>query len=354
MRSIGGLTLLTGIGVALFVYMPTPVDSAALLDRLQRVVGLRYASMPVANVAIASRLGAFSPSIALSMTVPREPRRAGLETAAAPAPGSERSQVPIARDAPMGWETIVSTTKPAPSELTPRDPRARSKLVLEIQQELRRVGCYRGRMDGSWEYGTKNAMKEFTDHVNATLPLDQPDYIQLTLIQSQRDGVCGACPADQSLAASGRCVGLPVAAPTVAVRQKEVLPWRAEALFKPVPAVVLSSEPLSGRMAIGGPVPTSVNAQQRAPSDAPGTAATPPLPTQTAALEAAPLEATAVVPPVMVGPKEVRRSSSGRRSARIHSRRFTGAAAPRRARSYHRREPSTPRHNLLLSLGGVY
>ncbi len=188
MRSIGGLTLLTGIGVALFVYMPTPVDSAALLDRLQRVVGLRYASMPVANVAIASRLGAFSPSIALSMIVPREPRRAGLETAAAPAPGSERSQVPIARDAPMGWETIVSTTKPAPSELTPRDPRARSKLVLEIQQELRRVGCYRGRMDGSWEYGTKNAMKEFTDHVNATLPLDQPDYIQLTLIQSQRDG----------------------------------------------------------------------------------------------------------------------------------------------------------------------
>ena len=52
-------------------------------------------------------------------------------------------------------------------------------------------------------------MKEFTDRVNATLPLDQPDYVQLTLIQSHSDKVCGACPAGQSLSASGCCVGLP-------------------------------------------------------------------------------------------------------------------------------------------------
>ena len=70
-------------------------------------------------------------------------------------------------------------------------------------------------------------MKEFTNRVNATLPLDEPDYVQLTLIQSHSDKLCGACPAGQSLSASGRCVGLPITAQTVATAQKEVLPWKA-------------------------------------------------------------------------------------------------------------------------------
>ena len=179
MRGFGGLILLTGIGVALFVYLPTPIESGTTLDRLQRIVASRFAQLPRTKVTRVSRLGAFSPSIALSMPAQSEPRPPGLETMAAPTPLSELSRAPIASDAQMGWRTIVSA---APTELTPRDPRARYKLVREIQQELRRVGCYWGRMDGSWKYAIKNAMKEFTDRVNATLPLDQPDYIQLTLI----------------------------------------------------------------------------------------------------------------------------------------------------------------------------
>ncbi len=34
MKSIGGFILLAGIGVALFVYLPAPVDSGASRDRL--------------------------------------------------------------------------------------------------------------------------------------------------------------------------------------------------------------------------------------------------------------------------------------------------------------------------------
>ena len=352
MRNLGGLTLLTGIGVALFVYLPTPIDSAASLDSLQRIVASRSAQLPRAKVIEGSRLGAFSPSIALQMPAQSQPSNAGGGTTATftrvgPSP------VPIAWNAQAGWKTIVSPTTPVPLELSPRDPSARYSLVFEIQQELRRVGCYWGRVDGSWDYAIKNAMAEFTDRVNATLPLDQPDYIQLALIQSQRHGVCGACHAGQSLAASGRCVGVPVTARTVAAAPREVLPWKAEALFKPVPATVLSSKPLPGRMAIGGPVPTSDHAQQGAPSVAPGTEPSP-LRTQTAALETTPLDAAAVEAPVTVAPKVVRRSSSSRRSARNHGRRFAGGAAPRRARSYRRGGSGTPRHNLLLSLGGVY
>src|SRR4029079_15028498 len=148
MRCFVGLILLTGIGVALFVFLPTPIESGATLDRLQRIVASRFAQLPRTKVTRVSRLGAFSPFIALSMPTQSEPRRAGLGATAVPAPLSESSRTPIA-SAQMGWHQIVST---APTELTPRDPRARYKLVREIQQELRRVGCYWGRMDGSWKY----------------------------------------------------------------------------------------------------------------------------------------------------------------------------------------------------------
>ena len=286
MHSLGGITLLAGIGVALFLYLPAPVDSGASLDRLQRVAASRSARLPPANFTPVSRLGSFSPSVALSTLAKRTPGLASLGTTVAPAPAPQPAQAPIASDAQTDWQTtVVSAATPAPTELTPRDPDARYKLVLDIQQQLRRAGCYWGRIDGSWGYATKDAMKEFTDRVNAALPLDQPDYVQLTLIQSHSDKVCGACPAGQSLSASGRCVGLPITAQTVTATQKEVLPWKANAvpgapagqpLFKPVPTVVVSTEPLPGHMAIGGPVPTSVDVQQSAPPATPGAAAAPP------------------------------------------------------------------------------
>jgi putative peptidoglycan binding protein len=258
-------------------------------------------------------LGAFSPSIALA-TVP------------APA---------VTTEAPSDWQTTVAIAAPAPTPaalpktLSPTDPDARYKLVLDIQQQLRRAGCYWGRIDGSWGLATKDAVKEFTNRVNAALPLDEPDYVQLTLIQSHGEKTCGACPAGQSLSASGRCVGLPIraegkqsGAPQVAnTVQTEVLPWKKadgepdaappQPLFRPMPNTVVSTEPLPERMAIGGPGPTSVDVQQ-------GAAPVPLAPATTAVLD----------PPVTAAPKSERRT---RRVA-----------------------PGTPRYNLLLSLGGLY
>ena len=343
MRSLGGFMLLAGIGVALFVYLPAPVDSGASLHRLQRVATSRAAQLPPAKFTPGP--GSFSPSVALSMPVRRGPRLA----TAAPAPAPQPAQAPIASDAQTGWQTtVVSAATPTPTGLAPRNPDARYKLALDIQQQLRRVGCYWGRIDGSWGLTTKGAMKEFTNRVNATLPLDQPDYVQLTLIQSHGDKVCGACPAGLSLSASGRCVGLPITAqtkrddtPQVAATQKEVLPWKANAvpgapaqqpLFRPIPTTVVSSEPLPGHMAIGGPVPTSVDMQQSAPT--PGAAAAPPGPA-TGALDP---NAGAVKPPVVTGDR----------------RRFAGDAPHQRARSNRHEGPGTPHYNLMLSLGGAY
>ena len=46
-------------------------------------------------------------------------------------------------------------------------------------------------------------------------------------------------------------------------------------LFKPVPTTVVTTEQLSGQMAIGGPSPTLVDVQQSAPPVTPGAAAAP-------------------------------------------------------------------------------
>ena len=325
MRNLGGLVLLSGIGVALFVYLPAPVDRSSSLDKLRDVATASDVQLSPSGFTLTARLRAFSPSIAL---------------ASPPAPAPEPAlSAPVVAQAQPAWQTTVAVTAPAPvpatlpKTLSPSDPDARYKLVLDIQQQLKRLGCYWGRMDGSWGIATKDAMKDFTNRVNAALPLDEPDYVQLTLIQAHAERTCGACPAGQSLSASGRCVGLPITAQAkqpnaqVASTQKEVLPWKAalapgvpggQPLFKPMPTTVVSTEPLPGRMAIGNPVATSVEVQPSAPS-------VPPPATTTAAVLDPNLAAQ---PPATAAPK-----------------------AERRARPV---GPGTPRYNLLLSLGGLY
>lgn len=82
----------------------------------------------------------------------------------------------------------------------------RQDLVQAIQKELRRVGCYQGALDGDWDIATRKAMKSFIDRVNASLPLAQPDYILLMLVQGHAAKACGAaCPIGQGEARDGTC-----------------------------------------------------------------------------------------------------------------------------------------------------
>src|ERR1700693_4475077 len=130
MRSLGGFILLAGIGVALFVYLPAPVDSGTSLDHMQRVAASRSAQLPPKMFNPVARLGSFSPSIALTMPARRGTRNATV-TQVAPTPA------PVAGEAQPGWQTVVAVAAPAPAtqptKLAPNDPEARYKLVLDIQ-----------------------------------------------------------------------------------------------------------------------------------------------------------------------------------------------------------------------------
>ena len=86
-------------------------------------------------------------------------------------------------------------------------PLDRARLTREIQFQLKLVGCYHGTIDGVWSATVRRSMKDFTDRVNATLSVEQPDIVLLAMLQSHQGRGCGVpCPPGQSLAVDGRCL----------------------------------------------------------------------------------------------------------------------------------------------------
>lgn len=122
---------------------------------------------------------------------------------------------------------------------------AETWLAESIQKELKRVGCYTGNIDGDWGPETRRAMRAFNDRVNASLPIDQPDYILLTLLQGHAARACGAaCPPGQDLSGAGKC--LPRA---VLAEERRRLTSEREATASQVPraAAAIAAEPTPER-----------------------------------------------------------------------------------------------------------
>lgn len=173
------------------------------------------------------------------------------------------------------------------------DMDAQQVLTRSIQQELRRVGCYGGPVDGYWSDSTRNAMGTFTQGLNVKLPLNAPDYILLTMLQGQRTPSCSKSaetiaarkmepmkPPRTNGAGSGLAANAPTGTATIAtsrpansahrgaVRSHLPSESRTSATIPSEPAVVQVqplpaagptgmlpvSAPIPGRMAIGAPV----------------------------------------------------------------------------------------------------
>lgn len=158
---------------------------------------------------------------------------------------------------------------------------AQRALTRSIQQELQRVGCYSGAIDGSWSDTTKSGMASFMQSLKVKLPVSAPDYILLTMLQGQKSAACGTPrslePATTTAQApdrpkarvtktdtrpivieqAGPAVGEfrttvatanePVVAPARSLQPIVTMPAATKA-----PAAALA--PLPGRMAVGAPV----------------------------------------------------------------------------------------------------
>jgi hypothetical protein len=339
MRGLGGFVLLAGIGVGLFVYFPAPVDRDTSLEQAQRVVATRVATntakITPTTARPSSRVASFAPRVQLD-TPPRKSR-----VAAAPVAPAALAVAAKVEAMPTTWQTSVSpaTAVGGPQgSLDPTDPESRYKLVVDIQQQLKRVGCYWGRVNGSWNNNTREAMRSFTTHTNAALPVEKPDYLLLSLLKSHAGRSCGAPEATVAAQPGGKVAAQPRGKnDQVAATTPEVLPWKAgnaaqpaTRLYTPLPNSVVSTEPLPGRMAIGAPREFPPAAQAPLiPGTPPGTAPGQPG-VATAALDPGASPSGSVAPPAASTPK------------------------PRQAKKSRRLTPGTPRYNLMLSLGGVY
>jgi peptidoglycan hydrolase-like protein with peptidoglycan-binding domain len=123
--------------------------------------------------------------------------------------GKHRSPQPEASP-PDATTTVVLSRMPRreaampPTRSFDGDP---FRLVQELQRELRRLGCYPQEINGEWTPASRRAMKDFTERVNAVLPLDAPDPVLLALLRSEKKPVCGdACPEGQALTKDNRCL----------------------------------------------------------------------------------------------------------------------------------------------------
>lgn len=141
---------------------------------------------------------------------------------------------------PARTEQVAHVPAPAqpPRVIPPAGNRA--ALVRELQKELIRVGCYDGEISGVWTTSSRRAMRDFTDRVNARLPIDEPDLILLSLVQGHRQKACGiACPAGQQEGAGGRCV--PNALATRATQQPAAPDVRPDSKPERSPVIIGST-----------------------------------------------------------------------------------------------------------------
>ncbi len=253
MHKILGILLLGG-GLAFLAgeYVPSPADREEQVAAMTRIV---------------ARATILEPE-----TVPAEQPglRQPVASPAASGPGLARPaavalDAPAAQSAPSTLPPIAVETRTPPAATGDGSLDVQRRLAREIQAELKRVGCYTGRLDGSWGDRSRGAMASFMARVNASLPTTEPDVFLLSLIKGQAGNVCGPTCGEDEVLRAGRCTPRETVA--------EAAPPPA-APAPPAPVVAAARpEPLPGRMAIGGPLPAAAPVAEPVTGDTPAAAA---------------------------------------------------------------------------------
>jgi len=164
-------------------------------------------------------------------------------------------------------------------------PGDRASLARELQRELKRVGCYSGEITGVWTTSSRMAMKSFTDNVNATLPIDNPDYILLSLVQGRQGAVCGTTEAKTDTKAAP-------------VEKSSATPPPATTTTTTIGAAVPAAAAVTALSAAAPAATPKADAKLSAPDDRPRSAAISPPPAEPPAKTAQPERAARVGGPV--------------------------------------------------------
>jgi hypothetical protein len=255
-KASGLLLVSAGLGLAAYAAFPANKPPAAAIDDFDFRL-----NQPVLGKSEPAHHEASPPVPAASLARSQSPLRFGSEAAS-----SVASAPAVVTVAPNNRPRLAVNPAPKSSVLTTD----RTQLARELQKELRRVGCYDGEINGGWTTSTKRAMKTFTERVNATLPVEEPDLVLLSLLQGQADKTCGRpCPAGEAAADGGRCVPAAVAAsPRKAAHSAVPGPSRdapQAAIGWSTTATPAATAPPEGRMGLAGPDDEAPNTGLTAP-----------------------------------------------------------------------------------------
>ena len=79
-------------------------------------------------------------------------------------------------------------------------------VVRPLQEELKRVGCYSGPLDGSFNATTKAALERFALLSKITLTAREPSEAALSAVRNQRSKICTELCAAGQIESNGKCV----------------------------------------------------------------------------------------------------------------------------------------------------
>ncbi|MBU1212379.1 MAG: hypothetical protein KJ587_14055 [Alphaproteobacteria bacterium] len=271
--------MLTGIAVGAHAYYPDTIEKHVHIAQLARVLTPAAPYAAPAREANEATGRSFSPGHRLNTPGPVEVA-ANVRTIEEPTSPFLNTSPRLVRS--NGWNaTVVHTAGVPDSQARPMTDAERWRLVRDIQSELRRAGCYWGKLDGSWGAGSKYSVQEFLLQVNASLPTTSPEPIMLTLLQSHPGTVCGKkCEDGYTKSANGLCLPYAITAEKRPQPDDNVVTPPARLVrtgtvdgVDTAPGVAQAARQYpDGRMAIGGPI-DAIDPRYSAP----GVASAPPL-----------------------------------------------------------------------------
>lgn len=128
----------------------------------------------------------------------------------------------------QGEQKTALTTDEQALQLLPPGP----DFAAKVQQELSRLGCYRGRVDNIWGPMSRNAVARFNRVAKAKLPLKQPTRALLSSARNAPDNYCNGGGSGSRVASLDPGAGLEA----LKDRPSYLPPWmRGEPMPEPEP-----------------------------------------------------------------------------------------------------------------------
>lgn len=117
--------------------------------------------------------------IGTDVTPPPEPRT--------PSQAAPTDTAAIVLPVPVPAPVPVAVPQPEP-DLSP------AELARALQQELARVGCYRGGIDGDWGRGSRRALEQYLTRTSQTAEGQDPSPVLLEMVRASPAAVCPPPP----------------------------------------------------------------------------------------------------------------------------------------------------------------